>query len=775
MDSISEAGITSWIRSQRSKTHAYNYQSCILSVFLSAYDKNSNQPSPDGLHFNFIYSQIRKLVSPQATSSKILARGVKELKSADIIHRVKRFGNELVDRASNATLGLLPQTQLPTRWSLPPKTLEVLLKIRDMLVAIDPLKSWEKATDAACGYFVDTLRLAPLMFRMPKLRKSFGESKRLACLECLGTRASARRVSAMFHLERNPEVLEKEHESTLPTRRRRHSRTSQANPHSALRPPQEHQTFQIVLPGSRKRPACTPSGRRSQKRLRSLSSSSENTSTDGELIQSRLTPLLPTSSLPTPTNLLGISASQFEPLASHQDRMMSRNADHTSPSILLYGSSPLSSPISSTGQSSDSLSSCDLSESGQEKFLPPTCNFDGNSPFQPVDVDMENQLDYHPIPDSPLPANTIPSHEEVAICASDEYTRSSYSEAAAAESHASDAAVSHKGSESQPALQSRSGVSVGEEESNEVSGMPGSQVSAVEVAEVVRVQEQEDSLQDLTQLEAFLLLLDNTIGADKPSTIISGYLDGEEPQSDAHKALLRLEEAMNRNFETIRRLEAEGKQPHLSDAELERALKAINLTNQQKAWREVYEHVGYLQKCTEILNIQLTQQSSIIQIKDSISARPQSRTEIAIGVLKQTTPSWVSLFKEQVDRVQALGEMAGKELVVYGTRFFDSNQDSIQLSADRPTGNETLILPEIDISDQWEHIRQQILMLQTSQTTSGALDEQAAVRSSFFLLSWRQSDDSQPDILTQAPRSGCGEACQMDKEQLVCEVDRLKK
>lgn len=79
--------------------------------------------------------------------------------------------------------------------------------------------------------------------------------------------------------------------------------------------------------------------------------------------------------------------------------------------------------------------------------------------------------------------------------------------------------------------------------------------------------------------------------------------------------------------------------------------------------------------------------------------------------------SWVSLFKEQVDRVQALGEMAGKELVVYGTRFFDSNQDSIQLSADRPTGNETLILPEIDISDQWEHIRQQILMLQTSQTT----------------------------------------------------------
>ena len=64
------------------------------------------------------------------------------MKTAGIIHRAKRFGNELVDRASNATLGLLPQTQFPTRWSLPPKTLEVLLKIRDMVRKRVPLKRY---------------------------------------------------------------------------------------------------------------------------------------------------------------------------------------------------------------------------------------------------------------------------------------------------------------------------------------------------------------------------------------------------------------------------------------------------------------------------------------------------------------------------------------------------------------------------------------------------------------------------------------------------------
>ncbi|PLW14136.1 hypothetical protein PCANC_18091 [Puccinia coronata f. sp. avenae] len=676
-DTISAADIASWIQSQQSNTHQFNYQSCILNISLNVFDKNSGKPTPGTLHFNLIYSQIRKLVSPQATSSRILARGVKELKGAGIICRAKRFDSELRSRATSGPLGFLSQTQFPTRWSLQPKTLEKLQSIRAMILQADPLRSSEKVTESACEYFVQASKLAPLMFKMPNLRKSFGESKRLACLECLGNRASARRVSGMLHLERNL-VLEKEPiantEPSFPSRSRQ-SHTSQATPHSALinhlrsrfvtdrrrsakRPSdleRNKQTFEVQLPLVKKRPASAPFGSRSQKRLRSLSSSSEDTSdtsTDGELVQNRLSPFLVPSS-PAPN--LRVPAAAGNLFASARQEFVSRNEDRAMLHIFSRESSPLtpcsscessllSSPLTEIDQETHSIPARGNTE--ESHFQPDDSDMPDQfgtkeSHFQPDDSDMSNQFDNQQVPNSPSSANNK-SQEEEAMCASDD-TRASSTEA------------------------------------------------------------------DLAQLMVKL------IDSERPSSIMSSYLDASMAQSSVYKILYQVEQAMNKDHERIKRLGAELQQRHVSCAKLEHTLDAIDFSNKRNACREIIGMLGYFHNCIDILNVQMTQNSTIVQIRNALCSSDQNAIQKAVVAVKKVMQSCLALVKSQVDNVRTLGHMVGQKVISFGVPYLNASQeDKVQLGelSEASAVNGQLVLYQRGMTEKWQQLHQQILMLE---------------------------------------------------------------
>ncbi|KAH9444475.1 hypothetical protein Pst134EB_024739 [Puccinia striiformis f. sp. tritici] len=793
MDSISEAGVTSWIRNQQSRTTRCSYQSCILYELFSASEKTSSQSTHAELHSVSIRCNIRKVVSPQAASWEILRTGLKELKGAGMILKVKE--SEDVPRGSS----------LQTCWILEPRTLEALRTIKTLMTqATSALGRKDDVIEAACRYFTEACRLAPLLFKMPILRKSFGQLKRLACLELLGSRASAKRVSAMSYFATNRKIKSESDDSEASFRRgQRQSRignpfvtTDRRGARGSYNTKEKKcNRFQIDFATSKKRSASTASGGNAPKRFRSSSSSSsEDSSTDEELVQRSLftTGLSQGSSrdhsFPPKQQRLPRNSSRPSPIITQRIPNHSDHVAESSPltsllsgqgllplrrrNLSLTGTLAMNDIPSHSGESSPltSLASVDqvfinnsscpglsressllsspifaeevVSHASTSKFLetsqssisiPATDSLnlgetmttnDHQCPVEQHELNINdgsqiydtfNLLTNDPIVASASTANGIPQERVASQTQNSTNATGSSQYVEAVDFHRSEAFDTPQGSQD-PLSSGARGVDVptvvpgdGSSEPVEIISIPDSEFSAAENDEDIIMEEQEHLPASLNY-DDFSGVLGKLIDTQKPSTIVSSYLNGRVPQSLPVRTLHRLERAMNEDHERISQLEEEKRRLHLSNIELENELNAIDFADKRKAGEEILEKMAFYENCREVVKILVERSSSIIETKNKIfcccrdrciSLNDQNGTQNTIDKAKLPAGSCLSLFKDHVDSMLAIAHVIGEKMIIYENLQSDSNNKDEEISSQ-----------EQEISGKWELIKEQIQILQ---------------------------------------------------------------
>ncbi|KAI9606520.1 hypothetical protein H4Q26_006054 [Puccinia striiformis f. sp. tritici PST-130] len=687
MDRISEAGVTSWIRNQQSRTTRCSYQSCILYELFSASEKTSSQSTHAELHSVSIRCNIRKVVSPQAASWEILRTGLKELKGAGMILKVKE--SEDVPRGSS----------LQTCWILEPRTLEALRTIKTLMT--QAMSALGRKDDDA------------------QMRKSFGQLKRLACLELLGSRASAKRVSAMSYFATNRKIKSEydDSEASFP-RGQRQSRmgnpfvtTDRRGARGSYDTKEKKcNTFQINFATSKKRSASTASGGNAPKRFRSSSSSSSENSSPTK------------SSFNGACSRPGFRKGHLATIPSRQsnnDCPATHPAHHPSSpkgfltiqiiNLSLTGTLAINDIPSHSGESSPltSLASVDqvfinnafcpgLSRESSllssPIFAEEVVSHASTSKFLETNLRYVQSLTNDPIVASAFTANGIPQ-ERVASQTqnSTNATRSSqYVEAV--DFHRSEAFDTPQGSQD-PLSSGARGVDAptviagdGSSEPVEIISIPDSEVSAAENDEDIIMEEQE-------HLPASLNYDD-----------FSGVLVASS--QDLH----RLERVMNEDHERISQLEEEKRRLHLSNIELENELNAIDFADKRKAGEEILEKMAFFENCREVVKILVERSSSIIETKNKIfcccrdrriSLNDQNGTQNTIDKAKLPAGSCLSLFKDHVDSMLAIAHVIGEKMILYENLQSDSNNKDEEISSQ-----------EQEISGKWELIKEQIQILQ---------------------------------------------------------------
>ncbi|KAI9599820.1 hypothetical protein KEM48_006349 [Puccinia striiformis f. sp. tritici PST-130] len=195
--------------------------------------------------------------------------------------------------------------------------------------------------------------------------------------------------------------------------------------------------------------------------------------------------------------------------------------------------------------------------------------------------------------------------------------------------------------------------------------------------------EEQEHLPASLNYDDFSGVLGKLIDTQKPSTIVSSYLNGRVPQSLPVRTLHRLERAMNEDHERISQLEEEKRRLHLSNIELENELNAIDFADKRKAGEEILEKMAFYEK------------------DRCISLNDQNGTQNTIDKAKLPAGSCLSLFKDHVDSMLAIAHVIGEKMIIYENLQSDSNNKDEEISSQ-----------EQEISGKWELIKEQIQILQ---------------------------------------------------------------
>ncbi|POW21028.1 hypothetical protein PSHT_02936 [Puccinia striiformis] len=769
----------------------------ILYELFSASEKTSSSLRMPNFIL-FLYAAT--VVSPQAASWEILRTGLKELKGAGMILKVKE--SEDVPRGSS----------LQTCWILEPRTLEALRTIKTLMTqAMSALGRKDDVIEAACRYFTEACGLAP--------------------------RASAKRVSAMSYFATNRKIKSEYDDSEASFRRgQRQSRignpfvtTDRRGARGSYNTKEKKcNRFQIDFATSKKRSASTASGGNAPKRFRSSSSSSsEDSSTDEELVQRSLftTGLSQGSSrdhsFPPKQQRLPRNSSRPSPIITQRIPNHSDHVAESSPltsllsgqgllplrrrNLSLTGTLAMNDIPSHSGESSPltSLASVDqvfinnsscpglsressllsspifaeevVSHASTSKFLetsqssisiPATDSLnlgetmttnDHQCPVEQHELNINdgsqiydtfNLLTNDPIVASASTANGIPQERVASQTQNSTNATGSSQYVEAVDFHRSEAFDTPQGSQD-PLSSGARGVDVptvvpgdGSSEPVEIISIPDSEFSAAENDEDIIMEEQEHLPASLNY-DDFSGVLGKLIDTQKPSTIVSSYLNGRVPQSLPVRTLHRLERAMNEDHERISQLEEEKRRLHLSNIELENELNAIDFADKRKAGEEILEKMAFLKSqwsrptgascfhqfelmliffltssdvttsilsCREVVKILVERSSSIIETKNKysvvcrdrrISLNDQNGTQNTIDKAKLPAGSCLSLFKDHVDSMLAIAHVIGEKMIIYENLQSDSNNKDEEISSQ-----------EQEISGKWELIKEQIQILQ---------------------------------------------------------------